>query len=58
MVVGGIGGLGRIGILGVGGCEVLEAGAVGDGCWVNRGTRSGQLRGVGGEGSWQWLLGE
>ena len=23
----------------MGGCEVLEAGAVGDGCWVNRGSR-------------------
>lgn len=39
MVVGGIGRLGRIGVLGVGGCEVLEAGAVGNGCWVNRGSR-------------------
>lgn len=43
---------------------MLEAGTVSDGCWVNRenrknrGTRSGRLRGFGGEGSWQWSLGE
>ena len=48
----------------IGFCSALEAGAVGNGCWVNRGTRenrdtrSGRLRGVGGEGGWRWLLGE
>ena len=48
----------------IGFCSVLEVGSVGDGRWVNRctrenrDTRSGWLRGVGGEGGWQWLLGE
>lgn len=48
----------------IGFCSALEVGMVGDGCWVNRetrenrGTRSGRLRGVGGEGGWRWSLGE
>lgn len=48
----------------IGFCSALEAGTVGDGRWVNRGTRenrgtrSGRLRGFGGGDGWRWLLGE